>query len=108
MQPFLLRKYIKMYKSIMMICFMNIGIIMHATNDSIKSKDVAVEQLKHPINVRYTNWRGETAVRSIVPLEIYFGKTDYHPEEQWLLRVWDVERDAERIYAFKDIKEILG
>jgi len=69
---------------------------------------ISPEFLKHPMKVRYTNWRGETAIRTIVPLEVYFGKTEYHPEEQWLLKVWDVERSAERIYAFKEIKEILS
>src|ERR1700704_3125980 len=62
-------------------------------------------EYKHPIKVRYTNWRNETAVRSIVPLEVYFGKTEYHPQEQWLLKVWDVERGAERVYALKEISQ---
>ncbi len=64
--------------------------------------------LERAIKVRYTNYRGETAIRSIIPMgEIYWGKTEYHPHDQWLLRVWDIEKNAERIYAFKDIKEIL-
>ncbi|MFC1870642.1 hypothetical protein ACFLXW_00050 [Candidatus Dependentiae bacterium] len=57
------------------------------------------------VTVLYTNWRGETAERAIKPIEIYWGKTEWHPEEQWLLRVWDIERDAERCYTMKDIKE---
>lgn len=64
-------------------------------------------ELNRAIKVRYTNYRGETATRSIVPMEIYWGKTEYHPHDQWLLRVFDVEKDAERVYAFKDIKEIM-
>jgi hypothetical protein len=64
-----------------------------------------VPYVNHPIKVVYTNWRGETAVRSIVPVKVYFGSTDYHPEEQWLLEVWDVERGAVRVYALKDIKQ---
>ena len=57
------------------------------------------------VRVVYTNWRGETAERVIQPIEIYWGKTEWHPEEQWLLKVWDVDRAAERCYAMKDIKE---
>ncbi len=60
---------------------------------------------EHPIKVRYTNYRGETAVRTIVPQRFYWGKTEYHPEEQWLVEVWDCERDAVRVYALKDIVE---
>lgn len=57
------------------------------------------------VTVLYTNWRGETAERIIKPIEVYWGSTEWHSEEQWLLRVWDVERNAERCYAMKDIKE---
>ncbi len=56
------------------------------------------------VRVRYTNWRGETADRSIVPIEIYWGKTEWHKEDQWLLKVWDLDRAAYRAYALKDIK----
>lgn len=28
-----------------------------------------------PLVVRYTNYRGETAVREIVPLEVFYGST---------------------------------
>lgn len=61
--------------------------------------------LDRAVNVRYKNYRGEVAVRSIVPREIYWGQTEYHPHDQWLLKVWDVEKEAERIYSFKDIQE---
>jgi hypothetical protein len=68
---------------------------------------ITPEFLSKAIKVTYTNWRGERAVRSIVPIEIYWGKTEYHPQEQWLLRVFDVERNAERIYAFKEIEQVV-
>lgn len=58
----------------------------------------------HPIKVIYTNYRGETAVRTIIPLRFFFGSTEYHTEEQWLLELWDVEKDALRVYALKDIQ----
>jgi hypothetical protein len=55
------------------------------------------------VTVIYTNWRGETAERIIIPVSIRWGKTEWHPEEQWLLKVWDIERKAYREYAVKDI-----
>jgi len=55
-----------------------------------------------PVELTYTNWRGETAVRKIRPLHIWFGATDWHPEAQWLLRAFDVEKQAERDFALKD------
>jgi hypothetical protein len=35
--------------------------------------------------IRYTNYRGETADRRIVPICIRYGSTQWHPEPQWLL-----------------------
>ena len=66
---------------------------------------IGVAELGHPIKVRYTNYRGETAVRLIVPVRFFWGSNEYHKEEQWLVEVFDVERNAIRIYALKDIKE---
>jgi hypothetical protein len=57
------------------------------------------------VKVRYRNYRGEVSERTIVPRSLYWGATEYHPHEQWLLSVWDVEKQAERTYAFKDILE---
>lgn len=56
--------------------------------------------------VIYTNYRGETAIRQITPQRLYIGQTEYHPQEQPLLEVWDHERNAARIYALKEIKEV--
>ncbi len=59
--------------------------------------------LKNPIKVEYTNYRGEKGIRTIIPLNFFFGSNEYHTQEQWLLRVWDCDRQAERIYAAKEI-----
>ena len=56
------------------------------------------------ISICYTNYRGETSIRKIIPLKIWFGKTDWHKEEQWLLDAIDVEKNVERSFALKDIK----
>jgi len=55
--------------------------------------------------VTYTNWRGETAQRSIIPRKLWFGKTEWHPKEQWLLTAFDIEKQAERDFACQDIRE---
>lgn len=54
--------------------------------------------------ITYTNWKGETGDRTIKPIEIWFGSTQYHPEEQWLLHAWDEEKSDFRQFAMKDIK----
>lgn len=64
-----------------------------------------MENISKAVKVKYKNYRGEIGIRSIVPIEVYWGQTEYHPHDQWLLKVWDVEKCAERVYAFKDIQE---
>lgn len=54
------------------------------------------------INLTYTNWRGEKAVRLVMPKRLWFGTTEFHPEPQWLLEVYDIEKQAFRDYALKD------
>lgn len=58
-----------------------------------------------PIKVRYKNWRGEVAVRTIVPQRIYWGSTEWHPGDQWLLEVIEVDKQVKRIFALSDIQE---
>ena len=61
-----------------------------------------VAEAAPPVTLTYTNWRGETAERTIIPLRPWFGATEWHPEPQWLLTAIDVEKGAERDFALKD------
>ena len=56
------------------------------------------------ISIVYTNYRGETSIRRIIPLEIRFLSTEWHPQEQWCLIAHDLDKNAERTFACKDIK----
>lgn len=56
-----------------------------------------------PVVIDYTNWRGERSTRTIIPQELIYSSNNYHPEPQYLLVAWDVEKDAERTFAFNDI-----
>ncbi len=56
------------------------------------------------VKILYTNYRNETKIRTIIPIRIWFGETDWHPEKQWLLDAYDFEKDAERSFAIIDIK----
>ena len=55
------------------------------------------------VQLDYTNWEGKRAFRKVLPIEIFFGKNEWHPQEQWLLRAMDVETNEERTFAMKDI-----
>lgn len=56
------------------------------------------------VRILYTNYRGETDFRRILPQQIHFGSTEWHPEPQWLLDAVDVEKGAGRSFALKDIR----
>ncbi len=64
-----------------------------------------VTDLNAAIEILYTNYRGETARRKIVPSSIWFGATEWHPAKQWLLEAFDVEKQATRTFAMHDIQE---
>ena len=57
------------------------------------------------VKILYTNWKGETRYRTIIPISIEFKSTNWHKEEQWILNAIDVDKNAERGFAVKDIKE---
>ena len=58
------------------------------------------------IMVRYTNWRGETRTREVMPTGApRWGATDWHPQPGWLLPVLCFEPDGttkEREFALAD------
>lgn len=58
----------------------------------------------HVVMIRYTNYRGETADRRIVPQAIRFASTEWHPEPQWLLDAIDLDKGAARSFAMRDIQ----
>lgn len=66
--------------------------------------DFPTEQM---LTVEYRNYRGETSIRRIVPDRIWFGSTDWHPEAQWLLDGFDVDKDAYRSFAILDVTRFL-
>ncbi len=57
------------------------------------------------VTILYTNWKGETRNRTILPVSIEFKATQWHPEAQWILNAIDLEKQEPRNFAIKDIKE---
>lgn len=53
--------------------------------------------------ILYRNWQGDIAYRTVLPKSIYYGSSQWHPEEQWLLIADDLEKKAERHFSMKDI-----
>jgi len=59
------------------------------------------------IKVKYKNWNCEIGIRTIIPVSVYYGHTDYYKENQWLMDVFDVDKDDLRTYAMMDIIEFI-
>ena len=56
------------------------------------------------VTIVYTNYKGETGIRKILPMKIFFDHNEWHKEDQWLMLALDVVKNAERTFAIKDIK----
>lgn len=58
------------------------------------------------VHFTYTNHRGEVrAVRiDAATAHLWTGETECHPERQELLTAWDLDRNAERTYALRDVR----
>lgn len=59
-----------------------------------------------PFTAVYTNWRGETALRCLIPQKLWFGSTEYHPEPQWLLTCEDVDKGVVRDFALTGFEPV--
>ena len=59
--------------------------------------------MKDPVKICYRNHRGEVGLRLITPIEIWFGRTQWHEGNQWLLKAHDHNKDAVRDFALQDV-----
>lgn len=55
------------------------------------------------IDIDYTNHRGERSLRRIRPQSIEWGSTEWHPEKQWLLHAYDLDKAVWRTFALRDV-----
>jgi predicted DNA-binding transcriptional regulator YafY len=58
------------------------------------------------VEFTYTNWKGETKQRKAYFIEFFMGSNQWHPETQWLVVGIDLEKQARRTFALKDISNI--
>ncbi len=56
------------------------------------------------VRIDYINYRGERAIRRVIPGRCYLGEVTWHPGVQWVLDAWDVDKDAIRSFAIADIQ----
>jgi len=51
----------------------------------------------------YLNHKGDRKIRRANPRIIRFGRTGWHPKDQWLLEAYDLDKRANRTFAMADI-----
>ncbi len=57
------------------------------------------------VRFTYKNYRGEVSEREVAPEigSLQYGSNEYHPEPQYLISGWDMQKNARRTFAMKDI-----
>lgn len=55
------------------------------------------------LKVLYTNWRGVTAVRHILPQALQYKSTPHHQEPQWILEAFDFDKQDKRDFALNQM-----
>jgi hypothetical protein len=69
----------------------------NAASEATKAQDKLLG--KPPICFTYTNWRGETRLRRAIPYFVWHRATEHHPEPQWIMCAWDLEKMEQRSFA---------
>jgi len=59
------------------------------------------------LKFKYKNWQGVVGVRNVKPIQVWYGKTEFHKEKQWFLKAQDLDKNAERDFALKDVIKFL-
>lgn len=56
------------------------------------------------IEFYYRNYKGETEKRRAMPYpnSLHYGATEYHSMPGWYVKMWDVDRQAERDFMLRD------
>ena len=55
------------------------------------------------IKFRYRNWKGSVSERTARVANLVYGTTEWHPQPQWLVQGFDMEKGAERLFALQDM-----
>lgn len=54
----------------------------------------------------YVNWQGIESKRAVYIKGFYYGSTEYHKENQFLMRGFDLHKSADRVFAMNDMSNV--
>lgn len=66
-----------------------------------------LNDLSKPLKFYYKNWRGEYGYSTVMDPVMWYGSTEFHKKPQWMIKAYDVEKDAVRDFAVNDIVEFI-
>lgn len=69
-------------------------------DDRLNAK--AMDRANRSIRFAYVNHAGFFGIRHAVPQGITWRATEHHPEAQWIMRAWDLDKDGWRDFALRD------
>jgi hypothetical protein len=57
------------------------------------------------VTIDYTNYKNQRNIRNILPMQIFFGKNNFHEGSQWFLEAMDYDKTPPQVrhFALKDI-----
>ncbi len=55
------------------------------------------------VRFTYTNWRGELSQRHVELYGAFWGATKWHPEPQWFVNGFDLDKREHRDFAMRDM-----
>jgi predicted DNA-binding transcriptional regulator YafY len=58
------------------------------------------------VRFRYRNWKGVVSERTARVTTLVYGTTEWHPQPQWLMQAFDMEKKSERTFALHDMVPI--
>jgi len=60
-----------------------------------------------PLKFVYKNYKKQFSVRNVIPIRVYWGSTEFHTEEQWLMECFDIDKEANMTFAINDMTHFL-
>ena len=60
-----------------------------------------------PLIFTYKNYKGSVSERTVLPLSIFYGITDFHKTPCWLMHGWDIDKKQYRDFCMVDVVSFL-
>lgn len=83
----------------------NSSVILHPLDNPIL-QHLGRRNTPETVTLDYTNYEGKRALRRVMILKLFMGQTEHHPKFQWLVKAYDVDKDAVRDFSLSSIHSL--